>query len=549
MSQQAELKDGLEEWVELLENEGETSIAEKISNLNPKEIIDDENFQNLKNLATDKKAESYLESLKEEITKELGLSRNEFNVEKYKDLSKKDLAKEISEYCVNTLSIRPVKLGESEEEVDFYQYKPQKGIWEYLSEHNLNVKCKDLAGDQYSNHLRREFLNHIRFHRRQIPMQEMGTDQDWIVINDGKKLCIGDLSDLSDLKVKEAKREDMAIHKINTDYSPDSECPEFLDFIEFMLDNKEKQIKTLQEFLGWTLKFPDRKFKKALLILGVSNSGKSQLAEVWEQFFSSNSQTVTNLSIPQLGMKRAFLLKDLQNSILNVDKDLSNTEIQDPSKIKSITAQESIQAEPKGKQSYNIQPTAKHLVCANVSPTIEDRDDAFLGRFLTLKAPNRVPRRDRVKDLGKKLFEKERDGIFMWALEGLKRLEDQGEFTLMPDSDETRRMWWEFGSSIHRFLWQNCEVTRDVNDDIVQKDRLYELYELWVDKTPTVQDKAPLSKFKYEVADQPGISEDRKSINGTRQRCFTGIQVDEDSLTSGFEVEKDDRDKSEIETE
>jgi len=113
-------------------------------------------------------------------------------------------------------------------------------------------------------------------------------------------------------------------------------------------------------------------------------------------------------------------------------------------------------------------------------------------------------------------------------LEGLKRLEKRGDFSVNPSPVETKRMWMEFGDSISRFLWEVCEITRDVNEDVVPKDDLYEHYLNWTEDR--MEEKITEQKFYYRINDNPLITTSRKRINGVQKRCVCGLKVKKEEL-------------------
>jgi len=416
MPTETEISHFRQEWINVFQEQNENLLANEIEDLDNLELVNDEDrFQELKNAATSLKAEEYLKTFREEIRELFGLKRDEFPIDKYKDLNKTDIARKMADYAVATYGIRPTDIGELQEETQLYQYNPATGTWEYFSKNKLGRLCKKMGDTEYTDHLEREFTRNLVNHGTFQRLENMGTNANELAIKEGKKLILEDIEnkDITELETESIQRSDQALHSINADYEPGAECPRFQELVQQLLDNRPEQIDTLQEFLGWMLKFPDRTHKKALLILGVTNSGKSQLTEIVELMFEKErGKTVTNVSLPQIGFHRRFHINKLQNSIVNIDKDLSSGKIDDAANIKTVTAQEKMNIEPKGQDSYEIQPNAKFLIAANTSPEIENQDDeAYYGRFLTLKAPNTVPKEDRVKDLGKKIFEEEANGI------------------------------------------------------------------------------------------------------------------------------------------
>lgn len=527
-----------ESWLNLFEEEGEVGIVETLQDIELEDLGDEETYQQLKNSASSKKGRSYVESLRKEVEDLLGLSRSSFNIDDYEGLNKTDIAREMADYVVNTERIRPVYIGQDQDQRMLMQFNRDTGIWEYFSDTRIGRKCKALSGEEYTQHMKTAFKINLLDHGNYNIIEEMGLPEDKVLLKDSTVLHLDDLSNLAELETSVIEPDDHALHKVNANYRPGESCPRFEKFVDTLLDGKENQVKTLQEFMGWLLKHPDRTYKKMLLILGVSNSGKSQLCELIEELFKKNNgSSVTNISLPQIGYRRRFHIEPLQRTVVNMDKDLSNSEIDDASNIKSVASMEKMNVEPKGEDSFTIQPIAKHIIAANVAPKPPNQgDEAFYQRFLTLKAPKAVPKPQREKDLGRKIFEEEADGILNWMLEGLKRLEEQGDFTISPNPYETKLMWHEFGNSAERFLNSACEITRD-SEDKVPKSDFYEHYEKWMESR--MLEKMTPQEFHHHLNNAVEIGNERFRLDGVQKRCYWGVDVDIDSI---YDLEDDLRD-------
>ena len=67
---------------------------------------------------------------------------------------------------------------------------------------------------------------------------------------------------------------------------------------------------------------------------------------------------------------------------------------------------------------------------SNHLPKTRDSSEGFNRRWLILEFNNRIPADRRVIDLDAQILEHERDAIVAWAIQGYKRLMDNGSFTL-----------------------------------------------------------------------------------------------------------------------
>ena len=507
-----------QEWINQFKTLEEDRIVQQLEQNPLEKILDDPFYNDLKSIATDKKTPSYLESCREDVQDAIGYDAEDagFPIEKYKDLTQKRIAQEMADFAVYNRLIIPVFVGDKNERRVMYKYDKDNGVWKEFSKNQVGTLCKELSGKLYGGHISTEFNKNLYNHHECVHVDELGLDEDKILLDDKKILDISS----KPYKTRSVKPTDRALYKFNVEYNPSATCPRFEEFVETLLDGEEKQIKTLQEFMGYLLKFPNRDYQRALIILGVSNSGKSQLADVLTELFSNSA--FSNLSMTQIGNEKRYHVNKLGYNILNIDRDMSSSQIESEDTVKQVISQERLSVEPKGHDTYDIQPVAKHFVCSNVSPNPQNANDAaFYNRFLTLKAPNPVPKEDRVKNFGKKVFEDEGSGILNWMLKGLERLEEQGGFTLEPSGYETKMMWMEYGNSVSRFLWQ-CTEKADA-DYKVPTGELYRSYEEWIDGK--LMNRRKKNMFVHEVSQQPYIEKGRSSERGA---VFEGVRVKEE---------------------
>lgn len=522
-----EKKKKLQRWkkdlIDTIKHEGEDVVAEQLKDEHILKLVDDDFFDQMYALTGKEIVRSYLETNRDRIRDEIPSStKDSFDIDMYKDLNKTELAKEMARHAVNSKRIIPVDYGGIEhQETMFYRYEWDTGLYKPFSDNKMRTLASKMAEDHDTKHVENEFMRNMRNSQVRKKMKDMGMDAYHILLDNKKVLKI---HNPEDPEIIDVKPDHYAIHKLNTHYEPSADCPNFKQFINHLFDGDEKSIKTSQEFLGYLLKYPDKTFQKALLILGESNTGKSQLTEVVEELFYEYS--VSNLSAKMIGMDRSFHVSRLQGRVVNIDRDMASQHIDRPDIFKQVVSQERLTVEEKGSDSFPVNPRAKHIICSNVSPRIENaNDDGFYTRFITLKAPNIVDKSDRVPNLGKKLYEEEAPGILNWMLEGLQRLEEQGEFTYMPEAYETKTLWNEYGNSAQKFVWYKLEATGS-NDDFVSTQLLYQHYETWMQER--LENKVSKSEFSRVLNETQLFTKRNGLENGKQKRGYAGVRVVDD---------------------
>lgn len=206
-------------------------------------------------------------------------------------------------------------------------------------------------------------------------------------------------------------------HRLPVAYNPRAPKPErWLRFLTELLH--EEDIPTLQEFMGYCL-IPTNMGQKMLIITGRGGEGKSRIGIVMKELLGSNMNAG---SLNKIETNR-FARADLEHLLLHLDDDLKMEALSQTNHIKAIiTAELPMDLEKKGIQSYQGMLNVRFLAFGNDTlQALHDRSYGFFRRQIILTAKDRPE--DRVDDpyLGIRLKE-EKEGIFLWCLEGLERL-------------------------------------------------------------------------------------------------------------------------------
>ena len=424
----------------------------------------------------------------------------------------KHKAQAYADWLIEEANIRPVVI---DGKTLFYEYDELTRRWEEKEfEKILKMAHKDIGSD-YTSHFRREFRHSYKDHHQYFDFEEMGLEEQEILMRNGEIL------NLNTRETRPASKEDKALNSVNAVYDPDAKPDRIKEFIERTID-REEGVKTLQEFLGYTLMWPSTKYEKALLILGYTDTGKSTLLNVFEHFYDNTN--TTNVSFPQLGMERAFHIDKLKDSVVNFDHDMSDKEIKRKSRIKEAITGNRIHADPKGEQGYKFQPKAKFMIASNNAPDDKGAEAAFYNRFTTLTATNRIDPENKDRELLDKLVTEENmNWLLSWAIEGLERLQEQNQFSNERTEYETKKLWDKFGDSVQKFIHEQITLDREEGINVPTSD-LYDVYEMWCEqKLETPKHK---QQFISEAAAHPDIVKDKAMAHsGGRRMCFKHIEV------------------------
>ncbi|MCH4034727.1 MAG: phage/plasmid primase, P4 family [Lachnospiraceae bacterium] len=210
--------------------------------------------------------------------------------------------------------------------------------------------------------------------------------------------------------------------QLNVRYAPEADCPLFKKFLYDSMEGDEAQVRLLQEMLGYFL-VPITKAQKCFVIVGAAGAGKSVLLNVLNEILLGGTN-VSNVSWQALNER--FKPAELFGKLANIFADLPTKNIDDNGIFKALVGEDYLTVEKKNKDPFSFQCTARLLFsCNNIPRNYGDKSEGFYRRLIIIRFNHTVPEKDRDPDLLDK-FRGEADGIFRFALEGLRALMDNG---------------------------------------------------------------------------------------------------------------------------
>lgn len=311
-------------------------------------------------------------------------------------------------------------------------------------------------------------------------------------------------------------------NRMTVDYNPNAPQPErWHRFLSDLLAAED--IPTLQEYLGYCL-IPSTKGQKMLMLVGRGGEGKSRIGLVMRAILGDSMNTTSIQKIENNRFSRA----DLENKLLMVDDDMDLSALPKTNYIKSIvTAECKMDVERKGIQSYQSQLYARFLCFGNGALTaLHDQSDGFFRRQIVLTTKDRPAGRADDPFLAEKLI-REKEGIFLWCLEGLHRLiANNFHFTVSTQARENVETVKRSSNNVIEFL-QSEGYIRFKADSEASSKALYEAYKLWCEDNV----RKPLSpnRLSSELAQNEAQYNVEATNNiysgGKRVRGFVGIEV------------------------
>lgn len=324
------------------------------------------------------------------------------------------------------------------------------------------------------------------------------------------------LLDIRNMSFKEHTPSYLSTVQLNVEYNPQVDCPQFKKFLNEVLDCK--LIPLVQEIVGYLLT-TNTASQKAFVFWGPARTGKSTLLWVVE-YLLLGKKNVSNIPWQEIGDK--FKTAELLGKLANVFSDLPSKSIDDTGIFKVVTGEDYLMAEKKNKNPFKFKPFARLVFSCNELPrNYVDRTEGFYRRLIIVPF-NRQIEKNKIDKALKYKFQREKEGILNWALEGLKRLyENNFEFSENELTDGVKKEYKRENNNVISFVEECCEL-----DGLFSCSRI-EIYEAYKEFCVEAGLKA-LSQIKFnkELEGNFNITRSRSG----KLRSWNGVRIKLDDL-------------------
>ena len=217
------------------------------------------------------------------------------------------------------------------------------------------------------------------------------------------------------------------------DYRPDAGCPRWLQYLQEVQVDTPENIRLLKMMFGLCL-IPETRFNVAFYLYGEGGTGKSVCLHVLTKLIGEHN--ICCIPLNRFGEK--FGLYPLTTKLINVVgespfqtkfNELAGAE----NTLKEVTDGGIIAIEQKMKNPYQARVTARCIFATNNLPLFSDRSNGLWDRLRIISFKTRIRGTGQENRNLRFELEQELPGIFLWALEGLRELQELQRF---PDTPE-----------------------------------------------------------------------------------------------------------------
>ena len=249
-------------------------------------------------------------------------------------------------------------------------------------------------------------------------------------------------------------------------YDVNAKCPAIDKFLSEIVAPSDLPL--LGEIPAWCLTTRSG-IQRLILLLGEGRNGKTTYLEMLREFLGRSNCTAHTL---QSLTTNRFAMAGLYGKLANIAPDLPSRALREAGPLKTLTGSDTVEAEKKFKDSFNFINSAKMIFATNTPPEITEDSYAIWRRFIMVDFPYKFEGKAEDKNLLAKLTtEEELSGFLNMALEGLDRLNINGDFTYSRSIEETRSKYLLMSNPTTSFIEDYCEFSPWAN---ITKEALYQ---------------------------------------------------------------------------
>ncbi|NFE96156.1 phage/plasmid primase, P4 family [Clostridium botulinum] len=251
-------------------------------------------------------------------------------------------------------------------------------------------------------------------------------------------------------------------------------------YIYDLTEGNKESILFLQEVAGVILSnIKGYRLKSIVGLQGKGDSGKTQFFNVLGSMLGDD--LVGTASLQKLSNAQ-FIGSAIYGKRIVFDGDLPSDPLTNVDVIKKLSGGDKLSIEFKGINSFNYRFSGIIVFACNDMPYLgNDKGEHFYNRFNILQCNNVISKEEQNPFIADEIFDEEKEYVFLWALEGLKRVINNGyKFTETNVISNVRENVKNEQDSVRAFIVNNYDVTNDHEDKINFSD-LFRKYELFCD--------------------------------------------------------------------
>ncbi len=282
--------------------------------------------------------------------------------------------------------------------------------------------------------------------------------------------------DLNDCSFRESEQEDYLTKQLGTSYDESADCPRFRRFLSEVFDKDDELIEYMQKVIGYCLT-GEISEQKMFILYGFGKNGKSVLLNIIQAMLGDYAGTASFKTFD--ADKQSEQTNDLAmlkgRRFVAMSESAADRRINEPL-IKQVTGGDKISCRFLRKEFFEYVPQFKLFLATNHKPVITQSDFGIWRRIVLIPFTQNFDKREEA-GLKEKLLD-ELPGILNWAIEGLRKWQEEGLNNLPTAVIDATTKYKEDSDTVGQWLEQ--KITKTPTASIKSSDA-YKSYKDWTE--------------------------------------------------------------------
>lgn len=298
------------------------------------------------------------------------------------------------------------------------------------------------------------------------------SDKDDYLLNTPKETI--NLRDLSQL---EHDRNNLITQITGVNCNPNTECPNWIDFLNRIFLNDQEIISYVQKAVGYSLT-GDMSEQCLFMLWGGGANGKSTFVKAIEDIMGSyaisiNGETLMETRGGNDGPRGD--LAALMNKRVAIASELQEGQVFNEPLLKKMTVGETLRVRFMYQEQFDLIPKCKLWIMTNKKPTVKGNDNGIWRRWRLIPFKYRFTDAEKDPNFYEEKLKPELEGILMWAITGYKMWKEEG-LQVPGEIAEAVEDYKTDMDQVARFIEEKCEVGEDL---VCYGGDLYQEYANW----------------------------------------------------------------------
>jgi P4 family phage/plasmid primase-like protien len=204
-------------------------------------------------------------------------------------------------------------------------------------------------------------------------------------------------------------------------------------------------VRTLKEIIAYCF-LADMPIHRIFCFIGEGLNGKGTFLRLIENFIGEHNKTASEIEyLATANFESAKLFKKLICTVGEIDKGI----FKKTKTIKSLSGDDLVRGEFKGKDSFDFHNYAKILIATNHLPETKDKAKGFYRRWTIVDFPNEFTENKNILD---EIPEHEYNNFCLQSISILKNLLDNGRFTNDGSIKDRTEKYEKYSNDINHYI-------------------------------------------------------------------------------------------------